>query len=113
MSLPELELCYDSLVISHIGMMKIVNIMQLKNNLSAYLNKVRSGEEIVVRDRNGPVDRIVPWSDKQDDELLKLVSGGVVRLGSGYVDDRFWQLPAPRVPEQALHDAISAERADA
>ena len=31
--------------------MKSVNIAQLKNRLSSYLNEVRAGEEIVIRDR--------------------------------------------------------------
>ena len=32
--------------------MKTVNIADLKNQLSAYLQLVRNGEEIIVRDRN-------------------------------------------------------------
>jgi prevent-host-death family protein len=40
--------------------MKTVNIGELKNQLSAYLRYVRSGEEVVVRDRGIPVARILP-----------------------------------------------------
>ncbi len=41
--------------------MKSVNIGTLKNELSAYLRYVRDGEEVVVRDRNVPIARIVPF----------------------------------------------------
>ena len=32
--------------------MQTVNIAELKNNLSAYLEQVRNGEELIVKDRN-------------------------------------------------------------
>ena len=35
--------------------MKSVNIAELKDRLSGYLNDVKAGEEILVRDRNQPV----------------------------------------------------------
>ena len=35
-------------------------ISELKNSLSAYLRKVKSGESILVLDRNTPVARLVP-----------------------------------------------------
>jgi prevent-host-death family protein len=31
--------------------MHVVQIAELKNKLSAYLNRVRAGEELVIRDR--------------------------------------------------------------
>ena len=37
-----------------------VKISELKNSLSAYLRKVKSGESILVLDRNTPVARLVP-----------------------------------------------------
>lgn len=43
--------------------MRTVNIGELKNQLSAYLQYVRNGEEVIVRDRNAPVApvaRILP-----------------------------------------------------
>ena len=65
--------------------MKSVNIAELKNRLSVYLNEVKAGEEILVRDRNQPVARIVPLarSRNEDDELLALASQGKLRLGGG------------------------------
>jgi len=60
--------------------MKSVTIAELKNRLSEYLNDVKAGEEILVRDRNQPVARIVPLarSRDEDEELLALASQGKV-----------------------------------
>ena len=79
--------------------MKSVNIAELKNRLSVYLNDVKAGEEILVRDRNQPIARIVPLarSMNEDEELLALASQGKLRLGHGVLDDSFWALPAPRL----------------
>lgn len=92
--------------------MKSVNIAELKNRLSVYLNAVRAGEEILVRDRNEPVARIVPLtrSGDEDEELLALASQGKLRLGEGLVEESFWQMPAPRVSAAALRRAVEQER---
>jgi prevent-host-death family protein len=38
--------------------MRSVNIAELKNRLSLYINEVKAGEGILVRDRNLPIARI-------------------------------------------------------
>src|SRR6185369_13932809 len=86
--------------------MKSVNIAELKNRLSVYLNDVKAGEEILVRDRNHPVAR----SMDEDEELLALASQGKLRLDHGVLDDSFWAMPAPRVPAAALRRAVEQER---
>jgi prevent-host-death family protein len=92
--------------------MKSVNIAELKNHLSVYLNDVKAGEEIVVRDRNQPVARIVPLtrSKDEDQELLALASQGKLRLGEGVLEESFWEMPAPRVAVAALRRAVEQER---
>jgi prevent-host-death family protein len=92
--------------------MKSVNIAELKNRLSAYLEEVKSGREILVRDRNTPVARIVPVEVGQDDDggLRALAARGKLRLGEGTIDDDFWRLPAPRLPGRVLKRAVEAER---
>jgi prevent-host-death family protein len=92
--------------------MKSVNIAELKNRLSWYLNEVRAGEEILVRDRNLPIARIVPLqlAPDQDAELLALAAQGKLRLGEGELDESFWDLPAPRISSEALRRAIEQER---
>lgn len=58
--------------------MRSVNIADLKNNLSRYLNEVRRGGEVVIKDRNNPIARIVPLSahDDEEAELMELVVAG-------------------------------------
>jgi len=90
--------------------MKSVNITELKNHLSVYLNEVKAGEEILVRHRNQPVARIVPLAQSIDDELLALASTGKLRLGEGVLDESFWEMPAPRVSAAALRRAVDQER---
>lgn len=92
--------------------MKSVNIVELKNRLSAYLEEVKGGREILVRDRNTPVARIVPIARDAtiDDELHALAAQGKIRLGEQTLDESFWDLPAPRVPAHLLKRAIEHER---
>ena len=92
--------------------MKSVNIAELKNRLSVYLNEVKAGEEILVRDRNQPVARIIPLarSRDEDEELLALAAQGKLRLGEGRIENSFWVMPAPRVPAAALRRVIEQER---
>jgi len=54
--------------------MASVQIADLKNNLSAYLRKVRTGEEVIICDRKSPIAKIVPLStgdfDLEEQELI-------------------------------------------
>jgi prevent-host-death family protein len=92
--------------------MKSVNIAELKNRLSWYLNEVRAGEEILVRDRNLPIARIVPLqlAPDHDAELLALAAQGKLRLGEGELDESFWDLPAPRISPEVLRRIVEQER---
>jgi prevent-host-death family protein len=92
--------------------MRTVNIAELKNRLSAYLNQVKDGEEIVVRDRNVPVARIVPLrSEDYDADRLKLAAEGRLRLGTGEpLGESFWNLPAPRISMRHIIRAIDEDR---
>jgi prevent-host-death family protein len=58
-----------------------VNVAELKNRLSKYLTFVKGGEEIVIRDRNLPVAKLVPFSTHESsEEDLLLVAAGKMRL---------------------------------
>jgi prevent-host-death family protein len=94
--------------------MKTVNIADLKNRLSQYLSEVKAGKEIVIRDRNLPIARIVPIqrNAKENDEMLALAAEGRIRLAETTLDDSFWKLPAPRVSARALKRAVDMERDD-
>jgi prevent-host-death family protein len=71
--------------------MQIVNIAELKNNLSHYLRQVRQGNEITIKDRNRVIARIVPAapSADYDEELLELAAQGKVKLPEKPLDEEF------------------------
>ena len=94
--------------------MKSVNVADLKNHLSAYLSEVRSGQELLVRDRQTPIARILPVAHGagEDEELQRLAAQGKVRLGGAPLDETFWALPAPRVRAAAVRRALDQERDD-
>jgi prevent-host-death family protein len=59
--------------------MRRVNIGELKARLSAHIQHVREGEELLVCDRNKPVARIVPCSvEDQSERERRLIARGVL-----------------------------------
>jgi prevent-host-death family protein len=92
--------------------MQTVNIAELKNNLSAYLEQVKNGAELIVKDRNRPVARLVPFiaGEDLDAEEAALVAGGLMRLPVREKSDDFLSLPAPRVAMTDIQAVIRAER---
>ena len=55
-----------------------VGIRELKNSLSAYIDRARAGEQVIVTDRGRPVARLSSL-DAVGDRLHDLVAAGVVR----------------------------------
>ena len=90
--------------------MRSTNIADLRNRLTQYLQEVRAGEEIVVRDRQRPIAKIVPFTvDDDDADDAALVSGGLMRKGSGILPASFWRARRSRV---TMHAVVAAVRAD-
>jgi prevent-host-death family protein len=92
--------------------MKSVNVAELKNRLSAYLSFARNGEEVVIRDRNLPIAKLVPFSagDATEDEL-RLVAAGKMRLPKGPLDAAaLWKIPTGSVPSNRAVDALLKDR---
>ena len=56
-------------------------VSKLKNNLSAYLRKVRAGHEVVIYDRNVPIARLerIEASGRGADRLALLRAQGLTR----------------------------------
>ncbi len=63
--------------------MKKASISETKNNLSALIDLVRSGETVLITDRNCPVARLKPVTSGEniDDEarIAKLERAGLIR----------------------------------
>jgi antitoxin (DNA-binding transcriptional repressor) of toxin-antitoxin stability system len=95
--------------------MRSVNVAKLKDQLSRYLAFARSGEEIVIRDRNLPVAKLVPLSaDEADDQELKLVAEGKMRLPQKKLDiKQFSKISSGAVSGNKAIEALLAERDEA
>lgn len=97
--------------------MNSVNIADLKNQLSTYLNQVRSGEEIIIKDRNLPIAKIVPLSladDTDAEELALIASGQMIPRGSrGYqAISGEWAAHACRSQRRRGRSAVIARNGD-
>ena len=71
--------------------MRSVNISDLKAQLSAHIQLVRDGEEVLVYDRNRPVARIVPCHlAGHSDQEQGLIARGVLgtRVSSNRTNER-------------------------
>lgn len=97
--------------------MKTANVAELKNRLSAYLQFVRDGEEILVKDRNQPIARISPYKPTElSDEERQLVASGALKMPEQETAnwDEFWDeffaLPGASVTQNAIIQAVVDER---
>jgi prevent-host-death family protein len=76
-------------------LMRSTNIADLRNRLTQYLREVRAGEEIIVRDRQRPIAKIVPFTvDGEDADDAALVASGLMRKGSGAIPPSFCNCPS-------------------
>ena len=100
--------------------MRTVNIGVLKNQLSAYLQFVRNGEEVVVRDRNVPIARILPFpaaddadADFEAHQAYMIATGQLKPAKQQEMDwEAFWALPMPTVSDEAVKEALDWARGD-
>lgn len=91
--------------------MRSANIAELRNRLTQYLREVRAGAEIIVRDRQRPIAKIVPItvSDTSDEEAA-LVAAGLLRKAERRVPSSFWKVRRPFVTSRAAAAAVSKDR---
>jgi prevent-host-death family protein len=92
--------------------MRSVNIAELKNRLSTYVTFARGGEEIIIRDRNLPVAKLIPFSGggASEEELL-LVAAGKMRLPEASLDvDELWKIKTGSVGGSDAIAALLQER---
>ena len=94
--------------------MRSTNIADLRNRLTQYLQEVRAGEEIVVRDRQRPIAKIVPFTVDEDEvDDAALIASGQMRKGSGTLPPSFWKARRPRISPRVAVAAVSADRDEA
>lgn len=90
--------------------MRSANIADLRNRLTQYLREVRAGEEIIVRDRQRPIAKIVPLTvDDESTDDAALIASGLMRKGQHRLSASFWKVRRASVE---LRSAVAAVRAD-
>ena len=95
------------------GAVRSANIADLRNRLTQYLKEVRAGEEIIVRDRQTPIAKIVPLSVKGDDASdAALVAAGLMRKASRPLRASFWKTRRAGVTLTHTVAAVTEDRED-
>lgn len=92
--------------------MKTVKISDLKARLSAHIQSVREGEEVVVCDRNTPVARIVPCqAEEYSRQEQRLIARGVLRPPlKRRAFARSWPMPPGNAPNELMERIWREER---
>ncbi len=92
-----------------------IGVAELKARLSAYLDKVKAGEEVMVTEHGRPVARLVPvFSDaeRSNARLQRLVRSGLVLPARGPMPAELHQPPSVRVRGAGVLEALLDERDD-
>ena len=89
-----------------------VDVAELRSRLSKHLAFAKNGEEIMIRDRNFPVAKLVPFSaEGADDQELKLVAAGKLRLPETRLDvKQLLKIPTGSVAENKASQALVADK---
>ena len=92
--------------------MRTVNIGDLKARLSAHIQLVRDGEEVLVCDRNQPVARIVPChlEDRSEQEQRLVARGVLAPPLKKRPASRSWPEPPGNVSDEAMEQVWREER---
>lgn len=93
--------------------MEKATISQLKNHLSAYLDKVRAGQTILILDRNQPIARLekISGAAKRDDRISRLERAGLLKRPVGKLSISGLRGAAPQT-EKSVLQALIEERAE-
>jgi prevent-host-death family protein len=92
--------------------MRTVNISELKAKLSAHIQLVKDGEEVLVCDRNKPVARIVPCRlTDHSEQDQRLVARGVLTLPMKRRPASVsWPAPPGNVSDEVMDQVRQEER---
>lgn len=94
--------------------MRTAKISELKAKLSAHIQYVKNGEEVLILDRNTPVARLVPAGGMQDyDEREKrLIAKGILTPAKmRRVEGQDWpDPPGPMISREVMEQVWREER---
>ena len=94
--------------------MRTVNISDLKAQLSAHIQFVKDGEEVLVCERNKPVARIIPCDvgDFSEQEQRLIARGVMVPPLKKRAASEQWPTPPGNVPDEVMEQVLREERED-
>jgi antitoxin (DNA-binding transcriptional repressor) of toxin-antitoxin stability system len=92
--------------------MRTVNVAKLKDQLSKYLTYAKSGEEVVIRDRDLPIAKLIPFfAETTDEQELALVATGKLRMPIEHLDIKaLLKIPTGTVKGNKAIEALLADR---
>ena len=92
--------------------MKTATITEVKNGLSAFIDRVRAGESILILDRGRAVARLEPVAADRDQtgRLQRLERAGIVRIGAAPPPLDLIRQPPPQSRGASVLEALLDER---
>jgi prevent-host-death family protein len=90
--------------------MRSANIAELRDRLTHYLRAVRAGEEIIVKDRQRPIAKIVPFSADEEPAETALVAAGLLRPAERALQAAFWRTRRASIGARAAAAAVAVDR---
>ncbi len=93
-------------------MIRTTSISELKARLSAFLDIVRQGNEVLVTDRGRLIARLAPVTGDQHEESRRdlLVRTGRMRAPAAPLPKDFWKRRRPADPDGRSLQALLEER---
>jgi antitoxin (DNA-binding transcriptional repressor) of toxin-antitoxin stability system len=92
--------------------MRCANIAELRDKPTRYSGEVRAGEEIIVRDRQHPIAKIVLLTGDDEADDAALVAVGLMRKAQRPLPAAFWRTRRRAVSIRAAAATVSEDRAD-
>ena len=94
--------------------MNSVGLAELKERWSAYLKKVKSGEEVLITERGLPVAKLVPLKGAPKSGLRreKLAQQGLLHPGRGKVRRLLRRPPKGAAVGESVISALLSERSE-
>ena len=92
--------------------MKTTTVSQLKTALSAYLRRVKTGEEVLITEHGRPIARLLPIGNPVtlSAHLQDMEQKGLLKRGEKPLPADFWDLPRPADPQGAVRSTVLNER---
>lgn len=86
--------------------MQTISVSELQHNLGLYLEKVKDGAEIIIKDENEAIARILPFETDEE----RLVAEGLMSLPKKSLTEDFWETDAPEISQEKIVETIRSER---